>query len=147
MWLNGLNLFVSYCCFSREKYGTLRFLLFITHALYFEHFKIAPFSYLFLSVTYDPPRICDFNLNTMCARLPFINRSCYIHNFTIVLWILVYGRKSMKGWKINFMITFRPILWRECCEIMLSMKNGTLHLPSLLTTCTCFSCYLLIYSM
>ena len=125
--------FVSYCSFSREKSGTFRFLLFIIHVFYFEHFKIAPFSYFFMSVTCYPLRICDFNLNTMCTRLSCIHRSCYILYFTIVLWILVYDRKSMKGWKINFMLTRMPTLWRERCKIILWIKSDTLHLPSLQT--------------
>lgn len=124
--------FVSYCCFSGGKSGTFRFLLFITHAFYFEHFKIAPFSCFFISVTHCPLRIYDFNINTICARLSCINRSCYILNFAIVLWSLVYGRKSMKGWKINFMLTRTPTLWRERCKIILSMKSGTSDLLLLL---------------
>jgi len=67
-WIEFVFVQVSYSCFSREKSGTFRFLLCITHAFYFEHLKIAPFSCFFMSVTYDPLRIYDFNLNATCAR-------------------------------------------------------------------------------
>jgi len=137
--------FVSYCSFSREKSVTFRFILFIIHAFYFEHFKIALFSYFFMSVTYYPLRIYDFNLNTMYTRLSCFHRSCYILYFTIVLWILVYDRKRMKDGKINFMLTRTLTLWRERCKIILSMKSDILHLPTLQTAF--LVTYLFIYWM